>query len=550
MSRGPKSVLLSLFLVVCAAALYTLVLHVTTVVTVPSQNRWWVDQWSIPLAFGVSVTVFLMASLSRWLFFVLVNLSVGLAALAGHFIGGESVILDKNLIASVLETTTTESSEFVSIGLLAGVCVAIGLGLALTIPYLKYYKPNFLGFALRTQLAAAILLIIGWSVPDHTLKASANVYIPAAFAFGAYDYYVTQEKMDEQVRNRFDIATLPSSIDPETSENFTVVLVIGELARADHLSLNGYLRDTNPYLKRETGLINFNDVISCDAYSRVAVPCLLTRATLKNKDLRLRETSLLNIAKKHGFQVTWISNNNIYGAKNLPISAIANSSDEKIFRFGADVSYDEATDLYLLPFFQKTVQKHKTGRELIVVHIRGSHYKYNQRYIRNFAVFKPDDCDDIRCIINSYDNSILFTDYVLSQVIENLRSREALLFYVSDHGESLGEVDERGQVYWKHGQTGRIEQRRVPMHVWASNLFIANHPDRFGALTRRATTPISHDHFFHSVLDCIGIRSDAVDERLSLCARGNVTEREEFRDPKVLTTPKMATLGGSALPRQ
>jgi KDO II ethanolaminephosphotransferase len=218
--------------------------------------------------------------------------------------------------------------------------------------------------------------------------------------------------------------------------------------------------------------------------------------------------------------------NDVYGAHNLPTSVIANSADEKIFRFG--VNYKESNDLYLIPHFHKIVEKYNSGRLLIVTHLRGSHFDYVKRYPSGFAVFKPDSgCEDGTCTINAYDNSILFTDYMLSRFIEELKDREALLFYVSDHGESLGETDERGQVYRKHGQNQRIEQRIVPMQVWASDRFIAKYPERFAGLTRRATTPLSHDHFFHSVLDCIGIRSDAVDQRLSLCTRGYLTERDQ-----------------------
>jgi glucan phosphoethanolaminetransferase (alkaline phosphatase superfamily) len=254
------------------------------------------------------------------------------------------------------------------------------------------------------------------------------------------------------------------------------------------------------------------------------VPCIFTRATLKHKEIMARETSLLNLFKKHGFHTTWISMNDFYRKGNLPISAIAESADEKIFRFGLD---EFAKDSYLLPYFHNTINKHKAGRQLIVLHLKGSHFNYRKRYTTDFAVFKPDRCESTTCNTNAYDNSILFTDYMLWRFIQALKNQEALLFYVSDHGESLGETDERGQVYWQHGQLERIEQRMVPMHVWASSRFIAKYPDRFAALERRANTALSHDHFFRSVVDCAGINSDAVDSRLSLCTQGTFTERPE-----------------------
>jgi glucan phosphoethanolaminetransferase (alkaline phosphatase superfamily) len=527
--------LLSLFLAILAGVLYTLVLHLLTVI-VPSPNHVWLDHWSIPIALASSVGVFLVGSLWRWAFFVSVNLSLCLAGLAGYFIGAKSIIINDEVFAAVLETTPSEASEFISNKLLVTLFLTLALGLSVTIPYLRCYRPNFAGFLSRSSLAALIFIVICATVRN-PLGASVDVFLPAAFGTRAYEYYLKRAALIEQVRNQFDIASLPSSMDPKTSD-FTLILVIGESARADHLSLNGYSRNTNPFTRELTGLVNFKDVMSCGAITRISVPCLFTRATVQNRATQLHteftatEASLLNLTKKHGFHTTWISMNKIYG-NNVPISAIADTADQKIFD-----SWN-ANDSYLLPRFHNIVRKYEAGRQLIVVHLVGSHFDYSKRYPANFGAFKPDHCKrdmvfpgrdsdgDDRCTINAYDNSIRFTDYMLFQFIEDLRDREALLFYVSDHGESLGEADERGQVYWEHGQPERIEQRIVPMQVWASDRFIAKYPERFASLRRHATTPLSHDHFFHSVLDCIGIHSDIVDKHLSLCTQGDFTERND-----------------------
>jgi lipid A ethanolaminephosphotransferase len=228
------------------------------------------------------VGVFLIASLWRWAFFVLVNLSLFLAGLAGYFFGAKSVVIENDLFAALLETTPPEASEFISNKLLVTVVLTIVIGLSVTIPYLRCHRPNFAGFLSRTFLAALIFIVIGVTVP-HPLEASGRVFLPAAFAASAHYYYLEREAFKEQVRSQFDIASLPSSIDPKTSDNFTLVLVIGESARADHLSLNGYSRDTNAFTREQTGLVNFKDVISCGAITFVSVPCLFTRATVRNR---------------------------------------------------------------------------------------------------------------------------------------------------------------------------------------------------------------------------------------------------------------------------
>ena len=361
-SRVLRSELLSLLLAIVAGVSYTLSLHALTVVFVPSPNHWWLDQWSIPIALGVSVGVFLIASLWRWAFFVLVNLSLFLAGLAGYFIGAKSIVISKDLFAALLETTPPEASEFISNKLLVTVVLTVVLGLSVTIPYLRCHRSNFGGFLSRTFLAALIFVVIGVTVPDPR-GASEDVFLPLAFARSAYHYYLEREVLEEEARNQFDIASLPSSIDPKTSDDFTLVLVIGESARADHLSLNGYSRDTNAFTREQTGLVNFKDVISCGASTHISVPCLFTRAAALPNRLTLwsdevprktwsdgvpRETSLLNLAKKHGFHMTWISMNDVCG-NNVPISTIANTADEKIFRFGLD-SYWDANDWYLTLF--------------------------------------------------------------------------------------------------------------------------------------------------------------------------------------------------------
>ena len=250
----------------------------------PTPNNWWLDQWSIPLALGASTCAFLIASVSRWAFFLVVNISLFLVALAGYFIGAQDVILNKDIIAAILETTAPEAGEFLSFGLLFTLLGSIVLSLIVTIPYLFCYRRNYFGVYTRLALAALIFMIIDLTVPQ-PFTASADVFLPASFGVSAYNYYLTREELEEQVRNRFDIATLPSSIEKNTSDNLTLVVVIGESARADHFSLNGYYRDTNAYTENEPGLVNFKDVISCDVVTRISVPCLLTRATLANKDL-------------------------------------------------------------------------------------------------------------------------------------------------------------------------------------------------------------------------------------------------------------------------
>src|SRR5690606_37864544 len=124
----------------------------------------------------------------------------------------------------------------------------------------------------------------------------------------------------------------------------------------------------------------------------------------------------------------------------------------------------------------------------------------------------PRDCP-LPDLNNAYDNAMHFQDEFLGSVIKRLENRRALFFYVADHGESLGE---NGQ-YLHHLGSNEPEQNRAAVFVWASESFRARHPDALPMLQRNKDKKLSHDHVFHSVLDCAGIRLPHIDPSMSLC---------------------------------
>jgi glucan phosphoethanolaminetransferase (alkaline phosphatase superfamily) len=163
----------------------------------------------------------------------------------------------------------------------------------------------------------------------------------------------------------------------------------------------------------------------------------------------------------------------------------------------------------------------KPGKKFIVLHTSGSHWNHSARYPEAFGVFKP-TCPNIKNIdqsgctleelVNSYDNSILYTDYIISQVIERVKNQNAFLIYVSDHGESLGENG-----VFAHGSHMTPEQKIIPFIFWGSDSFIKKHPKLLKRLSRRQREELNHDHIFHSVLDCAGVEGEIVDHAMSLC---------------------------------
>jgi len=342
---------------------------------------------------------------------------------------------------------------------------------------------------------------------------------PLALVQEFQSYYEQRQAVVRQASARTDISKL-SSKELFNVDELTVVLSIGESVRSDHLQINGYGRPTTPELASLPGLVSFPDVLSCSAVTRTAVPCLLTRVSVFDERLSFKETSLLSLFKKHGYEVTWISLNDIYGFFNAPVSVIANEADYKFFRLDTVAVYDHAYDQQLLDMFRHALKERKQRKRLFVLHGRGSHYNYAQRYPPAFRRFKPDcarplpECSQ-EAIINSYDNSLYYSDYIHGQILGLLKDIPALMVYVADHGESLGEDG-----VYLHGLDHRREQRSVPMWWWWSE----GVGEALGAKLRKVKAQtaknLTHDNLFHSLLDCVGIHSVVVDQRQSLCSDG------------------------------
>ncbi len=346
------------------------------------------------------------------------------------------------------------------------------------------------------------------------------------------DYGVRRAALARAAASLKDISLPPSKLDPGRGDDLTVVLVIGESARADHFGVNGYGRDTTPRLSQTPNLVSFSQIRSCAASSTVAVPCVLTRLTTEDLPGDYRqsddkayfyqpvatENAFISLFRKHGFATAWLSLNRILGRKNEPISVMIAEAETRYFGADAGLSYSKARDEHLLPPLRRFLAEH-SGRALAVVHTRGSHWRYDARYPREARHFTPTcrrgmpaDCPR-QHLINAYDNTIRYTDAFLAAIIGLLQDRKALLAYTSDHGESLGEAG-----YFTHSVMNRPEQRQVPLIWWASDSYLAESRRAFANLAARKDEPANHDHLFHSLLDCAGISSSVIDKGLSLCA--------------------------------
>jgi glucan phosphoethanolaminetransferase (alkaline phosphatase superfamily) len=288
-----------------------------------------------------------------------------------------------------------------------------------------------------------------------------------------------------------------------------VVMVIGESSRYDRWSLNGYQRETNPLLKTEANLVSLTNVVSAVSATRLAVPVLVSRkpATQSLKE-GFSEKSFLTAYKEAGFKTYWLSNQMSFGKYDTPVSVFADEAEVTQFLNVGGFTTNNSLDEVLLQPLKKAIAD-PAPRKLIVLHTLGNHWNYSHRYPKQFDKWQPSlfgvvnpAYTDLKLkpeLNNSYDNSILYTDWFLSQVIGSLKTspHTTSLMYVSDHGQTL--YDGSCEIAF-HGHNTQFEFH-VPAVVWYSDRYKAAYPDKVQQLLRHKRAKLTTENVFHTLLD-------------------------------------------------
>ena len=289
----------------------------------------------------------------------------------------------------------------------------------------------------------------------------------------------------------------------------TIVVIIGESSRFDRWSLNGYGRDTTPLLKSEANLVALSDIISPVAATRLSVPVIVSRKpAMQSLKAGFSEKSFLSAFKEAGFKTYWISNQMSFGEFDTPVSVFAKEADVTEFLNLGGFTNSSSLDQVMLDPLERALRD-ASLKKLIVLHSIGNHWNYSHRHAPEFNRWTPSltgetdpDYDD-RAIKeqmnNSYDNSVLYTDWFLTQAIHKLKAQNIIsaLIYVSDHGQTL--YDGACELAF-HGHNTQYEFH-IPAFLWYSNDYAEQFPDKVAQLKQHRHAKLSTENIFHSVLD-------------------------------------------------
>lgn len=492
---------------------------------------------AIELFGTVLITFFLLRVLSllgRRAWRVLATLLVLFSAGASYYMTFLNVVIGYGIVASVMTTDIDLSKEVVGLHFVIWLVAVSALPLLFIwsnrCRYTLLRQLRTPGQRLRSVTLVVLAGLMVWGpirlmdMQQKKVERStgvdmpsyggvvANSYLPSNWlsALGLYAWAQVDESSDN--KSLMNPATKFTYVPPKDLEDTTVIFIIGETTRWDHMGIFGYERNTTPKLAQEKNLAAFRGY-SCDTATKLSLRCMFVRqgGADENPQRTLKEQNIFAVLKQLGFA------SDLYAMQSEMWFYSNTMADNISYReqIGAEPRNrgKHVDDMLLLDETNIALQNNPTGKHLIVLHTKGSHYNYVQRYPRSYAQWTPECVGiDKECskqeLINAYDNSVTYVDSFITKVIDQVRDKKAIVFYAADHGESINEHEHL------HGTPRKMappEQFRVPMMVWMSDKYLEN-PEKakmFAQLKQQAAmkVPRRHVELYDTIMGCLGYTS-------------------------------------------
>ena len=338
-----------------------------------------------------------------------------------------------------------------------------------------------------------------------------NLYLGLADIVSKQNY---QKKLEQQV------STFSFGIKPQANgDNPLYILVIGEAARYDHLSLNGYERNTTPLLQARKNLISYDSAYAQANLTSYSLPLIITRATADDADRAYREKSIVEAFQEAGYYSGYLNKQLSYAIETRIVKV-----SDYAYQSNKEVDVENNYDIDLVAKLQECVSD---TTQFFVLHTMGSHFRYEYRYPAEFEQFTPVMGKSFSYLgiseenksefINAYDNTILYLDYFLNELIEYVDglNRSAVIVYISDHGESFWDDDKKLSLHGSY-EISKYEFH-VPMLVWYSDEYQLNNSQKVENIKQNKAKTISSDAIFYSMLDIAGIK-EVTDSTKSICS--------------------------------
>lgn len=426
-----------------------------------------------------------LLSVNRFIFAFFYPPLTVLCALLAYFRYTANITLSAVGIELALVNDARTIMETVTLPLLLSAAAALAVSVCAV--WTRFRRIRVTAPWLHTLIALALMAALQ---SHYRLARPINERIPYNI-YTAFSDYISSQQTAQTLRPAF-----ADSVHCQ-SDSLTVVFILGETVRARNLQINGYPRATTPQLAARRNVVSLPRVYSQYGFTHSSVPYLLTRADRRHPERAYTERSFFDILKRAGYQTAWIANQEsvetyAYFMKEADTLCYVNAG-KSVYVFSRWLDED------ILPHYRRLL-KSRQPRKFMLLHTIGSHWWYNAHFTPEFCRWTPVAQSRVfssnthAMMVNSYDNTILYSDHFWNRVIQPLESSNAVVIYLSDHAENLGEDGLYG-----HGA------EHPALHypgcwIWFSDTFAARYPHKVQALRRNASKARNSSFLFHTVI--------------------------------------------------
>ncbi|WP_392552446.1 phosphoethanolamine transferase EptA [Orbus wheelerorum] len=497
---------------------------------------------SMPVVVFCVIAILLNILIFPRLIKLIASLLIMISVAVNYFMSTYRIMIDRDMLQNALDTNQMESFSLITPRLITQVIIfglmPVLLIILIRIKPIQHWVYYLFRRLLTSIIAVIVILLIGiFFYKDYATFMRNNSGIikyltPSNYIAALYQQYDYLKYKNLPFIELGDDAK-QLHINSNGKKN-VIILVVGETARAKNFSLGNYEKETNSLLAKQA-ITYFPNTSSCGTSTAYSLPCMFSNMAREDYDPKKanKQSNMLDILQKSGINILWVDNDG--GCKGVcdrvpTIDATKKyQNDEKLCKDG--VCYDEVL-LQDLPDYLDNV----TNDTLIILHTIGSHGPtYYQRYPKEYQKFTPTcDTNEINycsqeALVNTYDNTIVYTDAVVDKAINLLKNYDKLyntaLMYISDHGESLGENN-----IYLHAMPYAIapeEQTQVPLLLWLSTQYQQQQAIDKACLDQKAKDDVfSQDNLFHSLLGLFDVRTEQYTAQLDLLKSCQITHNQ------------------------
>ncbi len=441
------------------------------------------------------------------------------------------VVIDDTMIRNMIQTNIEESIDLLTIKQVIYLCL---LGI---LPALIVYKTKIdygdikyeLFSKLKLSIGSLLVIILSISIFSKHYTSFFREHKPLRYSANPIYWIYSIGNYTNKTFNSGPIIVKPIGLDAKVlCENTTksnepklVIMVVGEAVRADHLSLNGYNKETNPLLKNED-IINFENMYSCGTSTAVSVPCMFSiyeKSDYNYKKGITTENVLDVLDHTNEISVLWRDNN----SDSKGVALRVPFEDYRTTKTNTICTDGECRDIGMIEGLDTYIEEQKDKDILIVLHQMGNHGPaYYKRYTKEFEKFTPtcktnqlEECTQEE-ISNAYDNAILYTDYFLTKTINFLKrynkSHKTAMIYMADHGESLGEngLYLHGLPYFMAPDS----QTHIGSIMWFGDKIKKD--ININRLKNNCKIEYSQDNLFHTILGLFNVKTEVYNKNMDI----------------------------------